>query len=240
MRVDVAFTAPTELPGARTCLVIDVLRATSVMAVLLGRGVQAIYPAGSIEEGRDRLAELAPGLGRETIVLCGEEDALPPSGYDYGNSPGEFERIALPAIVSTTNGTPALLACAQAPLVMPAAPMNASAVLRYAAPAGRDILVVCSGLRGAYAEDDTIAAGFFVERLAAAGYVPGAEARQALELYEAAGGDVVQALRATEHGGRLIDLGFDGDIALCASVDRHDVAGSLRMENGCAVIRPLS
>jgi 2-phosphosulfolactate phosphatase len=241
MRVDVSFTAPTESPGDRVCLVIDVLRATSVMAVLLGRGVQAIYPAASIDEGRRRLADVEARAGRSAVVLCGEEHALPPEGYDYGNSPGEFERVDLPphAVVATTNGTPALLACREAPLVMPAAPLNASAALARAQAAGRDVLVVCAGLRGAYAEDDTLAAGLFVDRLVAAGYEPGTEAREALALYEGARGDLAGAFRRTEHGARLVEIGFDADIDLCASVDGYAAVGALTVEDGLPVIRPL-
>lgn len=242
MRVDVAFTAPTEHPGQRTCLVIDVLRATSVMAVLLSRGVQALYPAASIEDGRKRLAELVPAVGRENIVLVGEENALPPEGYAHGNSPTEFEALTLPpyAVAATTNGTPALLACVQAPLVMPAAPVNMSAVLRVAREAGRDVLVVCAGLRGQYADDDTLAAGLFVDRLCAEGATPGDEARQALDLYNGARDDLAEAFRRTEHGARLVELGFDHDLEFCASTDRYDVAAALAIEDGRAVIRPLS
>ena len=242
MRVDVAFTAPTGHPGERTCLVIDVLRATSVMAVLLSRGVQELYPTASIEDGRRRLAELVPSVGRENIVLVGEENALPPEGYDHGNSPTEFEGLTLPryAVAATTNGTPALLACAQAPLVMPAAPVNVSAALRVVREAHRDVLVVCAGLRGEYADDDTLAAGLFVDRLCAEGATPGEEARRALALYDGVRDDLAGAFRKTEHGARLVDLGFDHDLDLCASTDRYDVAAALTTENGRAVIRPLS
>ncbi len=241
MRVDVAFTAPAESPGDRTCLVIDVLRATSVMAVLLSRGVRAIYPAASIEGGRWRLAELVPTLGRESIVLIGEENALPPQGYDHGNSPTEFEGLTLPehAVAATTNGTPALLACAQAPVVMPAAPVYASAVLQRALAAGRDILVVCAGLRGMYADDDTMAAGLFVDRLRAAGFTPGAEAERAFDLYDRVRGDLAEAFRKTEHGARLVELGFDHDLQLCASIDRYDGAAALGFQDNRAIIRPF-
>ncbi len=242
MRVDVALTPPAESPGERTCLVVDVLRATSVMAVLLGRGVRTIYPAGSIAEGRERAAQLAERLGgRGRVALCGEVDALPPDGYDYGNSPGEFQRVALPAdvVVATTNGTPALLACAEAPLVMPAAPLNASAVLHRTLQAERNVLVVSAGLRGGYAEDDTMACGLLVQRLVAEGAVPGDEARHALELYEGAQGNLAEAFRATEHGRRLVELGFESDLELCASVDRYETAGALAFEDGVATIRAL-
>lgn len=241
MHVDVSFTAPTEPPGDRTCLVIDVLRATSVMAVLLARGVRAIYPAPSIEAGRQRLAALTDHLERNEVILCGEEHALPPEGYDYGNSPREFERVPLPAhaVVATTNGTPALLACLSAPLIMAAAPLNASAVLARAVEAGHDVLVVCAGLRGEYADDDTTAAGLFVDRLIEAGYAPTPNAERAHALYAAARNDLATALRASEHGQRLVALDFDSDIDLCATIDRYDVAGALAMEYGIPVIRPL-
>ena len=124
MRVDVALVPPASVPPETTCLVVDVLRATSVMAVLFGRGLRAGWLAGSIDEGRALRTALGDRPGG--VMLCGEVNALPPEGFDYGNSPLEFERVSaagrLPAeaVLATTNGTPALLACAAAPLVLQA------------------------------------------------------------------------------------------------------------------------
>lgn len=240
-RVDVALAPRFAQPAGRTCLVIDVLRATSVIAVLLGRGARAIYPAPTVEDGLALRAQLATeGI---TAALCGERDALPPEGFDYGNSPGAFvaaDRVPDVAVVATTNGTPALLACIDAPLAMTAAPLHAAAVNRAAVEAQRDVLVVCSGLRREPAEDDTLAAGLFVERLVRLGASPGPEALFALERYEAARDDLAAALALSEHGQRLVTLGFADDIALCATPDRYEVAGALTVEAGRPVLRPLS
>ncbi len=141
--------------------------------------------------------------------------------------------------MATTNGTPALLACTGAPLAMTAAPLHATAILRAALDAGRDVLVICSGLRREPAEDDTLAAGLFVERLVRAGTSAGPEALFALERYEAARDDLAGAFAQTEHGQRLVGMGFAEDIALCANVDRFDVAGALAIESGRAVLRPI-
>lgn len=239
--IDVALAPSFAEPAGRTCLVVDVLRATSAIAVLLGRGARAIYPAATVEEGlalRQRLR--AEGI---EAALCGERDALPPPGFDFGNSPGVFAALpSVPAIavVATTNGTPALLACATAPLAMTAAPLQAAAVVRAAMKADRDVLVICSGLRREPAEDDTLAAGLFVERLVRLGAAPGPEAFFALERYEAARGDLPAGLARTEHGRRLIDLGFSDDIALCGSLDQYRVAGVLGVEDGRPVLRPAS
>ena len=244
MRVDVALIPPARPPLDATCLVVDVLRATSVMAVLFGRGLRAAWLAGSIEEGRAIRAAL--GDRPSGLMLCGEVNALPPAGFDYGNSPLEFERITLPAeaVLATTNGTPALLACAAAPLVLPAAPLNAAAAVRVALEAGRDVLVVCAGQVPSTGgrvpgQDDTLAAGLLVERLVRAGARAGDEALFALERYEAARGDLGAALRATEHGALITALGFGADVDRCAQADAYDAVASLRIEDGRAVLRPL-
>lgn len=240
-RVDVALAPAHAEPRGRTCLVVDVLRATSVIATLLGRGTRAIYPVASVEDGpplRDALR--VQGVH---AALCGERDALPPPGYDFGNSPGVFarlERAPEAAVIATTNGTPALLACLDAPLAMPAAPLNAGAVVRAALEAGHDVLVVCSGLRREPAEDDTLAAGLFVERFVRLGASPGAEALFALERFEAVRDDLADAFARTEHGQRLVALGFGEDVALCATADRYDVAGALGRDGRWPVLRPLA
>ena len=238
MRIDVTFLPPEHPPEEQTCLVIDVLRATSCMAVLFGRGMEAIYPAASIEAAQALREELGDVAG-----LFGEQDALPPDGFDRGNSPSEFARIPLPwreAVMATTNGTPALLACAGAPLVLAAAPLNASAVMEAALAAGRDVLVVCAGRRGEYADDDALAAGLLVQRLVAAGAEPDAGARRALDLLDGAQSGLAGALRATEHGRELVRLGFGHDIDFCAESDRYEVAGALRREAGRYVLQPLA
>jgi 2-phosphosulfolactate phosphatase len=249
MHVDVALVPPASVPADTTCLVVDVLRATSVMAVLFGRGLSAGWLAGSIEDGRAIRAALGDRPGG--VILCGEVNSLPPEGFDFGNSPLEFERVAaegrLPAeaVLATTNGTPALLVCATAPLVLPAAPLNAGAATRVAIEAGRDVLVVCSGRvteAGARVEgdDDTLAAGLLVARLVAAGAMPGETARYALAQYDAVRGDLGGALRQTFHGSRITAIGFGADVDRCATADVYDTVATLRLEDGRAVLRPLA
>ncbi len=245
MRVDVALVPPTSVAPDTTCLVVDVLRATSVMAVLFGRGLRAGWLAGSIEEGRAIRAALGDRSGG--IWLCGEANSLPPEGYDYGNSPLEYEGLDLPAeaVLATTNGTPALLVCAAAPLTMPAAPLNAAAVVRVAFEAGRDVLIVCSGRvdaatgRRVEGDDDTLAAGLLVERLVLLGARAGDEAVYALQQFEAARDHLGEVMRHTFHGASISAIGFGPDLERCCEPDVYDTVATLRMEDGRAVLRPL-
>ncbi len=241
----------SALLDGRTCLVVDVLRATSSMAVLLASGIEAIYPAGSIEEGRSRREGLEGTLGRR-VLLCGERHALPPEGYDFGNSPSELAEALggedpewREAVVATTNGTRALLACRAARLVLAAAPLNAAAATQHALDAGDDVLVVCSGTDGQPSDDDYLAAGLLVDRLVAGGAdvnegAPGTlDALDARERYRAVATDLGAAFASVGHGRRLIELGFGHDLAFCAEADRFAVAGSMRIENGVPVLRAL-
>ena len=242
MRVDFAVLPPARVSPEVTCLVVDVLRATSLLAVVFGRGALAVWPTATIDDGRRLRDALRAEPGHEGLLLLGEENALPPLGYDYGNSPLELERVAPPpreAVHATTNGTPALLACREAALVLPAAPLNASATVRVAVEAGHDVLVVASGLYGKPAADDTLACGMLIAYLAGAGAEPGDEALFALEQYEQASGHFAEVLRETEHGQRLVTLGFGEDVDRCATADAYDVAATLRIEAGRPVLRPL-
>jgi 2-phosphosulfolactate phosphatase len=240
MRVDVAIIPPTEPPTEQTCLVVDVLRATSVLAVLLDRGFQEIYPTNTVEDGlalRDEL--VAAGVD---AFLLGERHSLPPEGFDAGNSPTALETAEVNttvAVQATSNGTPALLACVGAPLVMPAAVLNAGAVTDAAIEADRDVLIVCAGLRGGFGEDDVLAAGLLADRLTAVGGTPGPEAQDALARYAAGRDDLAEAFRQTEHGVITVEKGFDDDIVLCATPDRYRTVASLGEQDGRPVLRPL-
>ncbi len=240
MRVDVAITPPAEPPLGQTCLVVDVLRATSVLAVLLDRGVRRIYPTATIEGGLALRDELV-AAGSE-VFLLGERGGLPPDGFDGGNSPAALATAALDvevAVQATSNGTPALLACAGAPLVMPAAVLNAGAATDAALRAERDVLIVCAGLRGGFGEDDVLAAGLLADRLVRGGAVLEAGARDALRRFEAARGDLAAAFRATEHGATTVGLGFDDDVVLCATPDRYHTVAALTALGGRPVLEPL-
>src|SRR5213592_719978 len=113
-----------DLDG-RSVVVFDVLRATTTMAAALAAGVREIRVFGDLESARAAAAR----AGDTDRLLCGEENCLRPEGFDLGNSPGAFDR-ALHAgrtmYLSTTNGTRAIVAAREAPVVLTGALVNAS------------------------------------------------------------------------------------------------------------------
>src|SRR5215207_7063346 len=88
VKLDVVFLPkylePHHLEG-RSVVLFDVLRATTTMAAALAAGVAEIRVFGSLADA-SRAASAHVGAR----ILCGEENCLPPAGFDLGNSPGAF------------------------------------------------------------------------------------------------------------------------------------------------------
>lgn len=135
--IDVAFT-PDLLDSLdqrtrATCIVVDVIRATTTLSVLFERGCRSVLVAPDVAVARAARADLS--TGGVNMFLAGEVEGLPPAGFDYGNSPAEFARQDLrerDGIFATTNGTRAIRACAGSRAILTGALRNASAVTRTA------------------------------------------------------------------------------------------------------------
>ena len=76
---------PGSLRGG-VAVVVDVLRATTVMVHALADGCEAVIPCAEIEEAQS----VAAGLPSGTALLGGERGGLPIPGFDLGNSPGDY------------------------------------------------------------------------------------------------------------------------------------------------------
>ena len=232
MKIDVLYApnavAPADLAG-RTVVVVDVLRATSTIAVALANGAKAVLPAASTDEA----LRIAQNLERDAVVLAGERKSVRIPGFALGNSPAEFgpEVVAGKTIVmTTTNGTAALIVAQGAREVIAAAAVNFTTVAERARAALEqhgDLVILCAGSEGQFALEDAFAAGRLTKALLPDGGLrrvtvnDGAVA--ALELARHYGDRWVRALRASAHGRALVELGFRADIEACAAQDTHPV-----------------
>ena len=224
MRVDVAFT-PAEVKGTvgrRSVVVIDVLRATSSMVEALVNGARSILPVAGVDEAVRKADE----LGRDAVLLCGERDAEPIRGFHLGNSPAEFtsERVAGKTLVmTTTNGTAALLIGAGGSACLAGALLNARAVARRVVELGADALLLCSGRESSFALEDALCAGRIARHIREiAGRVSGNDGLSAA-LRLSRSPPSVRTLARTAAGRRLEEIGRRDDIVFCAQENRYDV-----------------
>ena len=210
-----------------TCVVFDVLRATSSMVTALANGAQAILPVTEISEALAARARLPDAL------LAGERDGFRIRAdltggvdFDLGNSPCEFTPARVRGrtiIMSTTNGTRALRACAGAGRVLVAAFLNLGAVaawLERERPA--HLLMVASGTLEQAAWEDTLAAGALADLLwpwlAPEGVADSVEI--ARQVYEANRTDLLGAMTRSRNGRRLLARPeLRDDVAFCLRRD---------------------
>lgn len=250
-RLDVLFTPADFAALSRrdlsrtTCVVFDVLRATTSMVTALSAGAEAIVPVSDIPQAlawRNRLPEVLLAGEREGRRILA--DRTGGVDFDLGNSPREFvsDRVRGRWIVATTsNGTRALRATLGARVVLPACLRNRGAVARWLqSDTSEEWMLVCSGTLEESAYEDVLGAGALVDRLwpMLAGFDVLDGARMARLMYLAAKGDLAGAMRQDSRNGRRLARMEElaADIEVCAAEDDLDVVAAM---DGGGVIRRI-
>lgn len=229
MRLDVYLTAD-EIAGAatgRVVAVIDVLRASTTIAAALDNGARAVIPFADTDD----MVVRSKQFERDTVLLTGERKMLPLNGFDLGNSPREFTSDVVAGktvLITTTNGTRAILAAQGAHDIVIAAYVNCAAVtamLRTALRGGTDIALVCAGTDGHFALEDAACAGRYVRSVTRrlSGVALNDAAHACSLLAHNYGDQVGRVLIDSVHGRALADAGFREDLSVCAGIDTHPV-----------------
>lgn len=220
---------PGRLSGA-VAVVIDVLRATTTIVHALAAGCSAVIPCAEVEEARQRADHMPAGK----VLLGGERDGKPIQGFDRGNSPREYTPSVCRGttlVMTTTNGTRALLRAAEAERVLVAAFVNYSAVCEQLKADVRPIHILCAGSAGEVTLEDTLLAGALVDFLAEACDVRLNDgARLAWDAYENHGKVLQGALEVSQGGVHLRRLGYDDDIKAAGRVDQFALVPELRRD----------
>lgn len=229
MKLEV-FMSPGELvPGdvqGRVVAVIDVLRASTTIAVALANGARTVVPVEAVDEVITRAKQFDAGQVR----TAGERRMLPIPGFDMGNSPLEFTPSAVngcTVIITTTNGTRALTALQGARDIVVASYVNQAAVsaMLRAAARSNDISIVCAGTEGHFSLEDAACAGRYVRSIThASPSITTNDAARACALIDGRYGDnIAEIFKESSHGRALAEAGFGDDLLACAQLDSHPV-----------------
>jgi 2-phosphosulfolactate phosphatase len=233
-----AVRLPDELTGKDlsgiNAVVIDVLRATSTIIAAIENGASAVLPVAGIDNARAH-AQRLPGA-----LLAGERHAKRIDGFDLGNSPLEHTQDRVDGrviVLSTTNGTRAFELASGAFGKYAGALTNRSALSRELIKDDRDVCLVCSGTDGKVSDEDCFGAGLIIDALGDWGTLSSAarvmrdQARDQIEQL----GDPERVISSSFHGRRLLDLGFDRDIAHCSVLDHSQIVP--KMGKGGMLVR---
>jgi 2-phosphosulfolactate phosphatase len=166
MQIDIipyASAIRPDLIKNRTVVVIDVLRASSVMITALANGAKAFIPVESVEEAR-RKAQAYPA---DEIILAGERNTKLIEGFHLGNSPLDYTSKAVKGksiILTTSNGTKALNRLEGAGKVLIGAFINLKAISQQLLN-HEEVVFVCSGTNNNFSMDDAMCAAAITDHL---------------------------------------------------------------------------
>jgi 2-phosphosulfolactate phosphatase len=219
------------------CVVFDVLRATSSMVTALANGAEAIIPVSEIAEALE-IKRKDP-----VVLLAGERDGLRITAnvtgsidFDLGNSPREFtpDKVASKKIVmTTTNGTRALRACAHARIVLVSSLLNLDATREFLAPKPLHLLVICGGTFEQPALEDVLAAGALCDCLYSTAIKPAVSdsVLMAISLLPESNRDLSFLVSKSRNARRLLSRPeLRDDVAYCAQRDIYNFVAEMEKD----------
>lgn len=210
----------TEELVDKTVIVIDTLRATSVMIAALANGAESIRCVLEPETALKHQAE------NSNLILGGERHALKIDGFNLSNSPLEYSQEVVAGkdiVMTTSNGTRTLLKSEAADTILIGCLRNAKAVIRHALTLKKDILLVNAGTDGNFSLDDFITAGAMLYEIKGEVQMSD-QALNAMLIYEAHR-DIHSALTDSLHYSRLKKLGLNADLDFCLQENTTELIG---------------
>lgn len=205
--------------SGQTAVVIDVLRATSVITTALENGAREVIPVKTVDEAQNLYAQ----CDTAKTLRGGERNALKIEGFDLSNSPLEYKKKVVEGktlILTTTNGTNAINNIIGADEVVLACFRNGAAVVEHIVGLSHrgssDIAIVCAGTESHFSLDDGLCAGMIIELLKQRTEVETDDLGLLLHrFYNESKDNLFGALSGCYHLKRLFTMGFYDDIKFC-------------------------
>lgn len=223
MKIDVIISADyikDDIVDGKNVVVIDVLRATTVMVTALANGAKKVIPFLEVEDA------LSYKKTHNEVLLGGERRALKIDGFDFSNSPLEYmkENVLKKNIgLTTTNGTKALTSIKNAKNIFIASLINSKAVATKLHELEDDVVIINSGTYGAFSIDDFICSGYIISLLSEMKDRELTDiAITAKNLYEK-NSDIYSIIKEAKHYVVLKTLGFEEDLNYCIKKDLYNI-----------------
>jgi 2-phosphosulfolactate phosphatase len=208
----------------KTTVVIDVLRATSVITEAIKNGAKEIIPVATVEFA----VKVSGGMFGGQTLLGGERNTRKIEGFALGNSPFEYVKEIVEGksiVFYTTNGTKAIVKAKFSENLLICAFLNLSAVAKHIVEIGNDVEILCAGRNNLFSLEDSVCAGRLSKEISKLSNdnIISDSTLAAISLDDKFGSNIIRMMQNCEHGKILLDNGFEKDIEFCGQLNITDI-----------------
>ncbi|KEI02398.1 2-phosphosulfolactate phosphatase family protein [Clostridium botulinum] len=224
MEIDVIISAndiKEEKVKGKTVIIIDILRATSVIVTAINNGCNEVIPVLEVEDALKIVKD-----NRNKYILGGERNALKIKGFDFSNSPLDYIKDVVAnktLVMTTTNGTRAIHGAISAKNILIGAMLNAKAVAKKVIELSNDLVIINSGTNGHFSIDDFICSGYIIDCILSTIHAELSDIAITSHYIYKENKDVNSFVSNAKHYKILSELGLKDDIKYCFSKDIIDI-----------------
>jgi 2-phosphosulfolactate phosphatase len=205
----------------KTAVVIDMLRATSVITTAIANGCEEVIPLLTIEEAMELVRE-----SREQYILGGERKALKIEGFDCSNSPLEYAHEIVEGktiVLTTTNGTRAIKGCEGARDILIGAMINGAAAAKKAVELNNHVVIVNAGTYDEFSIDDFICSGYIIDCIKDMTDAELTDIAATAHYIYKSNEDIFSFIKYASHYKRIEELGLKDDLEYCCRKSIIDI-----------------
>jgi len=223
MKIDIIISADDikkEKIKNKTVVVIDMLRATSVIVTAIDNGCKGVIPVLTVDEAANIVRN-----SKEEFMLGGERNALKIEGFHYSNSPLEYTRETIQGktlVMTTTNGTKAIKGCAGAGNILIGAMLNAKAIAERIVKLNKDVVIVNAGTYGEFSIDDFLCSGYIIDCVIKLVETELSDIAVTSHYIYKNNEDIKDFIKNASHYKRIMKLGLAADLEYCCKKDIID------------------
>lgn len=187
-------------------VVVDVLRASSTIIIILSQGAKEVIPCVEIEETEYYRKSL-------DAVLVGERKGTKISGFDYTNSPFDLSKVNLESkiiAITTSTGTRLINESIGAKNILIGSTLNASEIARRMHKLGGNWAVLGAGTRGEFRPEDQVGCALIVKYfMRLSNCIVNSQTRNIVNTYS---DNIETHIRMSSSSQKLIEIGQRNDV----------------------------
>tara|TARA_B100000683_G_C12425508_1_gene529571 strand:- start:529 stop:1230 length:702 start_codon:yes stop_codon:yes gene_type:complete len=194
----------------KTCVVIDVLRASSTISTILNNGAKEVIPVSNIDEAKN--------YKEKGYIVGAERGGKIVEGFDFGNSPFEYTSKIVEkkrVVLTTSNGTKAIHLAKDSSHIYIGSFLNLDAIINRLIKDNKDCILFCAGWQGHFSLEDSCLAGAIVFGCNTKQNTCSDASSMTTTLYQSYRNDLDKMIQTSAHYRRLASHGVKTDAFYC-------------------------